>query len=75
MILQINTEYAWVEFKPAKDNMPDSVLIYGGLSLGQFHSDVMLSSGREKARNIKHTSTAVVRLVSLDRKLCNFWLL
>lgn len=49
MILQINTEYAWVEFKPAKDNMHYSFLIYGGLNLGQFHSDVMLSSGRETA--------------------------
>lgn len=49
MILQINTEFAWVEFKPAKDNMQDSFLIYGGLNLWQFHSDVMLSSGWEKA--------------------------
>lgn len=41
MILQINTEYAWVEFKPPKDKMPDSSLIYGGLNLAQFHSDGM----------------------------------
>lgn len=39
-----NTENPWVEFKPAKHNMPDSFLIYGGLNLGQFHPEVMLSS-------------------------------
>lgn len=38
MILQIDTEYHWVGFKPAKDNMPDSFLIYGGVNLGQLHS-------------------------------------
>lgn len=49
MILQINTEYSWVEFIPAKYNMPDSFLIYGGLNLGQFYSEGMLSGGQEKA--------------------------
>lgn len=44
-----NTENPWVEFKPAKHNMPDSFLIYGGLNLGQFHLEVMLSSSWEKA--------------------------
>lgn len=49
MILQIDTENRWVGFKPDKDNVPDSFLIYGDVNLGQFHSEVMLSSGLEKA--------------------------
>lgn len=49
MTLQIDTGNPCVGFKPAKDNMPDYFLIYGGVNLGQFHSDVMLSSGLGKA--------------------------
>lgn len=48
MIFQKNTHYHWVGFKPAKDNVPDSFLVYGGVNQGQFHSKVILSSGLEK---------------------------
>ena len=49
MILQIDTENHWVGFKPSRDNMPDSFLVFGGVNLGKFHSDMMFSSGLEKA--------------------------
>lgn len=48
MILQIDTENHWVEFKPAKGNMPDSFLTYSSVNLGQFHSEVILWSILEK---------------------------
>jgi len=48
MILQINTENHWVGIKPAKDNVPDSFLIYGGVNLRQFHVEGKLKQWPRK---------------------------
>lgn len=57
MILQIDSKDHWVGFKPAKGNMPDSFLVYGGVNLGQFHSEGMLSSGLEKATSQRKSNS------------------
>lgn len=63
MIPQIDRGNHGVRFKPAKDNMPDSFLIYGGINLGQFHSKVMLSSGLERQHSQTALTTATCRSI------------